>query len=109
MPRRTCPAWCQIPPWAIVPNRPITISAVMHTLLKICTSFILKPPFEPVKICFSQVLVESEEEGILDKKLVSTVLDLYRNREKYIEAMAGAGQQESIPTIMGLLNDLADK
>ena len=51
----------------------------------------------------------SEEEGILDKKLVSTVLDLYRNREKYIEAMAGAGQQESIPTIMGLLNDLADK
>jgi UDP-N-acetylglucosamine--N-acetylmuramyl-(pentapeptide) pyrophosphoryl-undecaprenol N-acetylglucosamine transferase len=58
---------------------------------------------------FSQVLVESEEEGILDKKLVSTVLDLYRSRDKYIEAMAGAGQQGSIPTIMGLLNDLADK
>ena len=58
---------------------------------------------------FSQVLVESEDEGILDRKLVSTVRELYHNRDKYIEAMAGAGQQGSIPTIMGLLNDLADK
>ena len=58
---------------------------------------------------FSQVLVESEEEGILDRKLVSTVRELYHSRDKYIEAMAGAGQQGSIPTIMGLLNDLADK
>ncbi len=56
---------------------------------------------------FSKVLVESEEEGILDKKLVSTVQDLYREREKYIAAMAGAGQQEAIPKIMGLLNELA--
>jgi len=56
---------------------------------------------------FSKVLVESEEEGILDKKLVSTVRELYQNREKYKAAMAGAGQQDAIPTIMGLLNELA--
>lgn len=58
---------------------------------------------------FSKVLVESEEEGILDKKLVSTVKELYRDREKYTAAMAGAGQQEAIPKIMGLLNELAEK
>ena len=57
---------------------------------------------------FSEVLVESENEGILDKKLVSTVKKLYRDREKYIAAMAGAGQQEAIPKIMGLLNELAE-
>ena len=57
---------------------------------------------------FSKVLVESEYEGILDKKLVSTVQKLYRDREKYIAAMAGAGQQEAIPKIMGLLNELAE-
>ena len=57
---------------------------------------------------FSKVLVESENEGILDKKLVSTVKKLYRDREKYIAAMAGAGQQEAIPKIMGLLNELAE-
>ncbi len=56
---------------------------------------------------FSKVLVESEEEGILNKKLVSTVQDLYRNREQYIAAMTGAGQQEAIPKIMSLLNELA--
>ncbi|MDO4408282.1 MAG: glycosyltransferase [Eubacteriales bacterium] len=56
---------------------------------------------------FSEVLVESEEEGILDKKLVSTIRSLYQNRDKYKTAMAGAGQQGSIPTIMGLLNDLS--
>ena len=56
---------------------------------------------------FSEVLVESEEEGILDKKLVSTIRSLYQNRDKYKIAMAGAGQQGSIPTIMGLLNDLS--
>lgn len=56
---------------------------------------------------FSKVLVESEEEGILDRKLVSTVRELYQDREKYRAAMAGAGQQDAIPTIMGLLNELA--
>ena len=56
---------------------------------------------------FSKVLVESEEEGILNKKLVSTVRELYQDREKYRAAMAGAGQQDAIPTIMGLLNELA--
>ena len=56
---------------------------------------------------FSEVLVESEEEGILDKKLVSTIRSLYQNRDKYKTAMVGAGQQGSIPTIMGLLNDLS--
>ena len=70
-----------------------------------------KAPSEKCRevIALEFVYSELEEEGILDKKLVSTVRELYRNREKYIEAMAGAGQQESIPTIMGLLNDLADK
>ena len=57
---------------------------------------------------FSKVLVESENEGILYKKLVSTGQKLYRDREKYIAAMAGAGQQEAIPKIMGLLNELAE-
>lgn len=57
---------------------------------------------------FSKVLVESKEEGILDKKLVSTVRKLYRDREKYIAAMANAGQQEAIPKIMSLLNELAE-
>lgn len=56
---------------------------------------------------FSEVLVESEEEGILDKKLVPTIRSLYENRDKYMTTMAGAGQQGSIPTIMGLLNDLS--
>ena len=56
---------------------------------------------------FSKVLVESEEEGVLDKKLVSTVRALYSEREKYIAAMAGAGQQNAIPTILDLLNGLA--
>ncbi|SDK83438.1 undecaprenyldiphospho-muramoylpentapeptide beta-N-acetylglucosaminyltransferase [Sarcina sp. DSM 11001] len=56
---------------------------------------------------FSKVLVESEEEGVLDKKLVSTVRALYSEREKYIAVMAGAGQQNAIPTILDLLNGLA--
>ena len=56
---------------------------------------------------FSKVLVESEEEGVLDKKLVSTVRALYSEREKYIAAMAGAGQQNAIPTILNLLDGLA--
>ena len=56
---------------------------------------------------FSKVLVESEEEGVLDKKLVSTVRALYSEREKYIAAMAGAGQQNAIPTILDLLDGLA--
>ena len=58
---------------------------------------------------FSKVLVESEEEGILDKKLVSTVRELYEEREKYRAAMAGAGQQEAIPKILELLEELAGK
>ena len=57
---------------------------------------------------FSKVLVESEEDGILDKKLVDTVRALYEEREAYTAAMAGAGQQAAIPTIMGLLNELAE-
>ncbi len=57
---------------------------------------------------FSKVLVESEEDGILDKKLVDTVRALYAERQTYTAAMAGAGQQEAIPTIMGLLNELAE-
>ena len=55
---------------------------------------------------FSKVLVESEEEGVLDKKLVSTVRALYSEREKYIAAMAGAGQQNALPTILDLLDGL---
>lgn len=56
---------------------------------------------------FSKVLVESKDEDVLDKMLVSTVRDLYQNRAQYISAMASAGQQEAIPTIMELLNGLA--
>ena len=42
----------------------------------------------------------------MDKKLVSTVRALYSEREKYIAAMAGAGQQNAIPTILDLLDGL---
>lgn len=56
---------------------------------------------------FSKVLVESEEEGILDKRLVSTVRELYSEREKYIDAMSSAGQQDAIPKILELLKSLA--
>lgn len=56
---------------------------------------------------FSEVLVESEEEGVLDKKLVAAVRALYAEREKYRAAMAGAGQQEAIPKILELLDGLA--
>lgn len=55
---------------------------------------------------FSKVLVESEEEGVLAKKLVPTVRALYAERDRYIEAMVGAGQQEAVPKILSLLNGL---
>ncbi|MDO5133385.1 MAG: glycosyltransferase, partial [Eubacteriales bacterium] len=55
---------------------------------------------------FSKVLVESEEKGILDKELVSTVRALYAERETYRAAMAGAGQQEAVPMILKLLDGL---
>ena len=37
------------------------------------------------------------------------LIRIRKNLEKYIEAMAGAGQQESISTIMGLLDELTNK
>lgn len=55
---------------------------------------------------FSKVLVESEEEGILDRNLVSTVRELYAEREKYRTAMEAAGQQDAVPAIMEILGNL---
>lgn len=56
---------------------------------------------------FSKVLVESEEEGVLDKKLVATVHALYEEREQYTAAMSEAGQQDAIPKILELLDALS--
>lgn len=55
---------------------------------------------------FSKVLVESEEEGILDRELVPTVRALYAEREAYAAAMAAARQQDSIPRILELLEQV---
>lgn len=49
---------------------------------------------------FSMVL---EEEELTDEALLSAVHHLYDNRAQYKEAMAGSGQQDSIDTIIELI------
>lgn len=49
---------------------------------------------------FSMVL---EEEELTDESLLSAVHHLYDNRAQYKEAMAGSGQQDSIDTIIELI------
>lgn len=49
---------------------------------------------------FSMVL---EEEELTDESLLSAIHHLYDNRAQYKEAMAGSGQQDSIDTIIELI------
>ena len=52
---------------------------------------------------FSMVL---EEEELTNETLLSAVHDLYDNREKYIDAMKHSSQQDSIDTIIDLIESL---
>lgn len=49
---------------------------------------------------FSQVL---DEETLTDQLLLTTVKDVYQNRQQYIDAMANSGQMDSIATVMELI------
>lgn len=53
---------------------------------------------------FSKVI---REEALDPISLVEGVNEVYNNREKYVEAMRGSGQMNSIKTIMGLIEDCA--
>ena len=53
---------------------------------------------------FSKVI---REEALDPISLVEGVNEVYNNCEKYIEAMRGSGQMNSIKTIMGLIEDCA--
>lgn len=51
---------------------------------------------------FSMVI---EEEDLTEETLVSSVLDLYENRGSYIDAMRNSDQQDSIDTIISLIEE----
>lgn len=53
---------------------------------------------------FSMVI---EEEDLTEETLVSSVLDLYENRGSYIDAMSNSDQQDSIDTIISLIEESA--
>ena len=53
---------------------------------------------------FSMVL---EEEEITEAKLLDTIRQLYTNRQKYIDAMAGNGHVDSIRKITDLIEECA--
>lgn len=53
---------------------------------------------------FSIVL---EEEELTNEKLLSSIRDLYANRDIYIHNMSQSGQQNSIDTIIGLIENAA--
>lgn len=55
------------------------------------------------RLGYSKVL---EEEEITNERLLSTILDLYENRNTYIEAMSKSSHVDSIGTIVQLLNDM---
>ena len=48
-----------------------------------------------------------EEEDLTEDSLVSSVLDLYENRGSYIDAMRNSDQQDSIDTIISLIEESA--
>lgn len=48
-----------------------------------------------------------EEEELTNEKLLSSIRDLYANRDKYIHNMSQSGQQNSIDTIIGLIENAA--
>lgn len=49
------------------------------------------------------------EDDLTTKLLVDKVHELYENRRKYTDAMKGSGQMDSIPRIMELINEAANK
>lgn len=55
---------------------------------------------------YSKVL---EEEELSPELLLKTILDLYQNRETYIETMKHSAQQNSIDVIIDLIESLANK
>lgn len=50
-----------------------------------------------------------EEEELTNEKLLSSIQKLYANRDSYINAMSKSGQQNSIETIIGLIENAANK
>ena len=53
---------------------------------------------------FSMVL---EEESLTKDSLVATVTELYENKGKFMDAMRDSGQQDSIKTILDLIEELS--
>ena len=53
---------------------------------------------------FSTVM---EEEEITNEKLLDTIHELYQNRDRYISAMKNSNQQDSIDTIIDLIESVA--
>ena len=53
---------------------------------------------------FSMVL---EEEELTEESLVTAVHNLYNNKGKFIDAMRNSGQQDSIHTIISLIEDVS--
>ena len=51
---------------------------------------------------FSYVI---KEEDVTDEVLLSAVKDVYKNRQKYIDAMSNSGQMDSIATIIELIKN----
>ena len=54
---------------------------------------------------FSMVL---EEESITSETLLSSILELYRDRDVYIQAMKQSGQSDAIAMIAGLIEEAAE-
>ena len=49
---------------------------------------------------FSYVI---QEEDVTDEVLLTAVREVFADRQKYIDAMSGSGQMDSIGTILGLI------
>ena len=52
------------------------------------------------RLSFSYVI---QEEDVTDEILLNAVREVYKDREKYIDAMSGGGQMDSIGTILELI------
>lgn len=50
-----------------------------------------------------------EEEELTDELLLSSVRDLYENKDKYIDAMKNSEQKDAVKTVFELINDVANK
>ena len=48
-----------------------------------------------------------EEEELTEESLVTAVHNLYNNKGKFIDAMRNSGQQDSINTIISLIEDVS--